>query len=65
MLTQIRQFSRESLLSYIEDCHGLTPYDLEQRDIDTNSHSDVADAIECYGWAPDCQEYLEAPDAQH
>jgi hypothetical protein len=57
MTPSVRNFSRASLLSYIEDCHGLTPYDLEEREIDTKSRSDVADAIECYGWAADCFGY--------
>lgn len=58
MLTQIRQFTRTQLLSYLEDCHALTADDIENYSINPKSKSDLADAIECYGWAPDCQAYL-------
>lgn len=58
MIPSIRKFSLTSLLSYIEDCHGLTSYDLRERDINTKSKIDVADAIDCYGWALDCFNYL-------
>lgn len=54
----IRTFSLSSLLSYLHDCHGLSPYDLEERDIDTESQEDVSDAIECYGWSAECARYL-------
>lgn len=57
-LPSIRQFSRNSLLSYIQDCHGITEYDLNERDINTKSKEDVAEAIECYGWSTDCHTYL-------
>jgi hypothetical protein len=57
MTQSIRQFSKASLLAYIQDCHGLSPYDLEERDVNTKSKADVADAIECYGWAAECFEY--------
>lgn len=56
----IRQFSRKSLLSYIVDCHGVTEYDLEERDVNTKSKDDVADCIECYGWSRECFDYLTA-----
>lgn len=57
-MIQIRHFSLKALLSYIEDCHGLTAYDLEQREINTTSKLDVAETIECYGWAGECLAYL-------
>lgn len=58
MTPSIRKFSLQSLLSYIMESHGLTTYDLEQREINPKSKADVADAIECYGWATDCFAYL-------
>lgn len=54
MLTNIQNLPLKSLLAYVQDCHGLTPYDLEQRDINIKSRADVADVIECYGWAAEC-----------
>lgn len=53
----VRHLSLQSLLQYIEDCHGLTAYDLEQREINPKSHLDVADAIDFYGWAEACFAY--------
>ena len=58
MTPSIRKFSLSSLLSYCADCHGLSAYDLSERDVDTKSKNDVADTIECYGWAADCFAYL-------
>lgn len=58
MLYSIRHFSCERLLAYMQDCHGLNPYDLGERDINTKSKSDVAEIIECYGWSRDCFDYL-------
>lgn len=58
MFANIRRFSLKSLLSYVEDCHGLTAYDLSERDLNTKSKADIAEAIECYGWAADCEAYL-------
>lgn len=60
MTPSIRNFTLPSLLSYLADCHGLSSYDLSERDINPKSKADVADAIECYGWAADCFEYLNA-----
>lgn len=57
MTPSIRTFTRNSLLAYIQDCHGVQEYDLEERGVNTKSKEDVADAIECYGWAADCFTY--------
>lgn len=54
----MKKTSLDNLLGYIQDCHGVTPYDLSERDINVKSKRDVWDAIECYGWAKECQEYL-------
>ena len=58
MTRPIKKFSLPLLLGYIQDCHGVSSYDLNERDINAKSKADVADAIECYGWAQDCFEYL-------
>jgi len=57
MTPSIRKFSLNALLAYIQDCHGVSSYDLNERDVNTKSKADVADTIECYGWAADCFEY--------
>lgn len=57
MTPSIRKFSLKTLLAYIQDCHGVTPYELSEREVNTKSKADVADAIECYGWAADCFGY--------
>ena len=59
MIPSIRKFSRSTLLAYIQDCHGVNEYDLQEREINTKSKEDVADAIEGYGWAADCFEYCQ------
>lgn len=59
-MTNIRSYSRDSLLGYLQDCHGLSAYDLHERDVNVKSKADVAEVIECYGWAVDCQQYLAA-----
>lgn len=60
MTPSIRTFSLKSLLSYCQDCHGVSAYDLEEREVNTKSKADVADAIECYGWSRECFDYLTA-----
>ena len=60
MTPTVRTFSLKSLLSYLADCHGLSSYDLSEREIEPTSKRDVADAIECYGWAAECHKYLGA-----
>lgn len=57
MTASIRKFSLNSLLAYIQDCHGVSAYDLNERDVNTKSKADVADAIESYGYAAECFEY--------
>lgn len=59
MLTpSIRKFSIKSLLSYIQDCHGVGADELSDRGINPKSKADIADAIEYSGWGADCFEYL-------
>ena len=56
-MVNIRIYSLRALLGYIQDCHGLSSYDLNERDINPKSKADVAEAIECHGWAVDCFDY--------
>ncbi len=57
MTPTIRNISLKNLLAYITDCHGLNHQELIDMDVNVKSKADVADAIECYGWAADCFEY--------
>ena len=54
----IRKFSLDSLLSYIQDCHGVGADELSDRNINIKSQTYIADVIECYGWSADCFKYL-------
>lgn len=45
------------MIAYLQDCHGLNKYDLEEREVNTKSKADVKDLIESYGWAQDCFDY--------
>lgn len=57
MTGNIRRFSLRSLLAYITDVQGVSPQELAERDVNIKSKADVADCIECYGWAAECEEY--------
>lgn len=51
-MNTLNKLTKEQLLQYTVDCHGLNAYDLGEHDI--CSKAEIIEAIQSYGWEVEC-----------